>query len=255
MAKVKSYVSDFVIRFGPATTHGRLAPVKLPSKEPKFKYCTPEGKAVKQVYTDDDSNIWTIPELQRAIETEDGELKLVDKSAVEAAKTSDLPLNVINLTAHSASDVERHLFPSNNNAYIFEPSSKDPANVQWHDFLNVLVRDSGMAFVGMCNLRNYEGLFRVNLYQGYLTIQKQMYPEELNQFEQIHPEVDAAVREKAFAITRKLSEDFDPSNYRNRVAERLTQVADEEFDIVEFERAATPSEIDLMSALEAFDDL
>lgn len=261
MAKPRAYVSNFTMHFGPATTTGRLLPIRLPDSAPKLHYCTPEGQPVKQCYIDADGKTYFTDELGRATMDEDGILHPVNTEAVEAAKTSDLPLNILNLTAHNADEIERFMFPSNNNAYIFEPVIKnssnkiidDPVNVQWHDFLNVLVRDSDAEFVGMCNLRNFEGLFRLSHYQGYIVIQKMLYPENLNQYEPIRPELDATVREKALNVVRAMVQPFDPENYQNAVARRLTEAASEDFDPATLpERSNDAATIDMASALDSF---
>jgi non-homologous end joining protein Ku len=249
------------MHFGPATTTGRLLPIRLPDAAPKLHYCTPEGQPVKQCYIDTDSKTYFPDELGRAVMDEDGNLVQVDAEAVTAAKTSDLPLNVINLTAHNADEVERFLFPSNNNAYIFDPVIKnssnkiidDPVNTQWHDFMNVLVRDSEATFVGVCNLRNHEGLFRLSHYQGYIVIQKMLYPENLNQYEPIRPELDATVRDKALSVVRSMVQPFDPEAYRNSVTERLLEVTSADFDpTTATPRVEASATLDMASALDSF---
>lgn len=262
MSKPRAYVGSFTIHFGPATTSGRLLPVRSPEKAPKLHYCTPTGEPVKQCYIDNDGKTYFHDELGRATMDDDGNLIPVDKDAVDQAKTSDLPLNVLNLTAHNLDEVQKYLFPSNNNAYIFEPVIKngkniidDPVNVQWHDFLNVIVRDSDAVFIGKCNLRNHEGLFKLSHYQGYLTVQKMLYPEDLNQYEPMHPELDAVVRDKALSVVRNLVQPFDPDTYTNIIAERLTQVTDQDFDLSNMDlptREQSPATIDLSDALDSF---
>jgi non-homologous end joining protein Ku len=153
------------------------------------------------------------------------------------------------------------LFPSNNNAYIFEPVIKnasnkiidDPVNTQWHDFLNVLVRESEATFIGRCNLRNHEGLFRLSHYQGYIVIQKMLYPEDLNQYEPIRPDLDSVVKDKALSVVRSMVQPFDPSTYNNVITERLIEATSEDFDP---DAITSPTEkagsIDMSSALDSF---
>jgi len=261
MSKPRAYVGSFTIHFGPATTTGRLLPVRSAESAPKLHYCTPGGEPVKQCYIDADGKTYFHDELGRATMDDDGNLIPIDRDAVDQAKASDLPLNILNITAHNSEDIDRFLFPSNNNAYIFDPVIKngkniidDPVNQQWHDFLNVIIRDSGAVFIGRCNLRNHEGLFRLSHYQGYLTVQKMLYPEDLNQYEPVHPELDALVRDKALAVVRNLVQAFDPSEYSNVIAERLSQVADQDFDIsaVDMPVKSEPATIDLSDALDSF---
>jgi hypothetical protein len=250
------------MHFGPATVTGRLLPIRLPDRAPKLHYCTPEGQPVKQCYIDVDGKTYFTDQLGRATMDDDGNLVPVNAEAVEAAKTSNLPMNILNLTAHNADEIERHMFPSNNNAYIFEPVIKnssnkvidDPVNTQWHDFLNVLVRDSDASFIGMCNLRNHEGLFRLSHYQGYIVIQKMLYPEDLNQYEAIRPELDPVVRDKALSVVRSMVQPFNPDEYKNMVARRVEEATSEDYDPSTIGVADTRNvaSIDLASALDSF---
>ena len=258
MAVVRSYASSVTMRLGVATTVGRLAPIRASrSKKLDFKLCTPDAKPVRQVYIDDDGNIYEKDQLGRARE-EDGILVPVSTEAVNEAKASELPLNIIDLTVHRAEDVNQYLFPSDNNAYIFEPVQKsskgkiiiDPVNVQWHDFINVVLRDNpDIALMGKMNLQGYEGLYRLGLYQGLITVQKQLYPEDLNQFDFSTPDLDDETREMAVAASRSLIAGFDPSEYRNSISERLAAIQAGDITIVPTEQRAEPTGIDLKEAL------
>lgn len=260
---LKSYVSEFTIHCGPATVRGKLVPVRMPDRKPQLHYCTPDGEPVKQVYRAPDGQFYDREELSRATVDDDGNLTQVDPYAVAEAKTSSLPLNTIALSVHDPDDVGHYLFPSNNNAYIFQPVIKknkkiieDPVNQQWHDFLNVVIRESGCVFLGMCNLRNFEGLFRVSHYQGYMTIQKQLFPEDLNQFEVINPDLPAVEKAKALAVARAMVTPFNPDDYKDEASERLIQALEKDFDptalpVVD-SKTMKPEGIDLSSALDAF---
>ena len=114
MSKPRSYVSNFTIHFGPATTTGRLLPIRMPDKSPKLHYCTQEGEPVKQCYIDENGKTYFIDELGRATMDDDGNLVQVNSDAIQDAKTSDLPLNVINLTAHSSEEIEQLLKEAQN---------------------------------------------------------------------------------------------------------------------------------------------
>lgn len=260
MNKVRSYASEFTMRFGPATTRGRLLPIRMADKTPKIHLCTPDGQPVRQCYVDDAGKIFYKEDLGRAVLDDDGNLIQVNAEAVEEAKQSSLPLNTLNLTAHSLDDVDQYLFPSNNNAYIFEPVIKngkkivdDPANVQWHDFLNTLVRDSGFGFVGLCNLRNFEGLFRLSHYQGYIVVQKQLYPENLNQFEHIHPNLPKADKAKALSVVRAMVAPFDPLAYENALIQRLADATEVDYDPTSITVSSPASDTPAFSISDALD--
>lgn len=261
MAGPKAYASQVTLHFGSATVTGALYPIRKTSTTPKFKLATPDAKPVEQVYRDEDGKIWEKDVLKRGIFNSEGEFELVSSTAVEEAKTSTLPLNIFNLTAHPKEDVDRYVFPSTNQAYILRPivknskgkEVKDPVNVQWYDFLNVLLRDADIALLGMCNLQNYEGLFRLGLYQGWITVQKQLYPEELNQYGDYTPTLDYAVREKAVEVSRRAAQQFDAAEYVDHIAERLAAITPgSEVDTEGKPMAPVASEINMLDALESF---
>ena len=61
MATPDTYVGQFTIHYGPATMIGGLCNIKAPAstnKAPAFKTLSPNGELVKQVYRDDDGNIF-----------------------------------------------------------------------------------------------------------------------------------------------------------------------------------------------------
>jgi len=261
MAGPKAYASQVTVHFGSATVIGGLYPIRSTPSVPKFKLATPDSKPVEQVYRDEDGKIWEKDVLKRGIFNAEGEFQLVADNVVEEAKTSHLPLNIFNLTAHPKEDVNKFIFPSTNQAYILRPmvknskgkEVKDPVNVQWYDFLNVLLRDSDIALLGMCNLQNHEGLFRLGLYQGWITVQKQLYPEELNQYGDYTPTLDYAVREMAVDVSRRVTQKFDAAEYVDHIAERLAAITPgAEVDVNAQPMAPVASEINMLEALESF---
>jgi len=234
MAKVRSYASAVEMRLGIATVVGRLAPIRAPrKKETEFKLCTPDTRPVRQVYIDDEGKIYEREELSRA-RVEDDVYIPVNAEEVEKAKESLLPLNIIDLTVHPAAEINKYLFPSDNNAYIFEPVRKspngkkvidDPVNDNWYNFINIILRDNpDIALMGKMNLQGYEGLFRLGLYQGLITVQRQLYPEDLNQFDFSTPDVDLETRTLALEASRALLSEFEPESYRNSITERLAAI-------------------------------
>ena len=261
MAGPKAYASQVTIHFGNCTTTGALYPVRTTSTTPKFKLATPDAKPVEQVYRDEDGKVWEKDVLKRGLFNAEEQFELVSDNVVEEAKESQLPLNIFNLTAHPKEDVDRFVFPSTNQAYILRPmvknsknkEVKDPVNIQWYDFVNVLLRDSDVALLGICNLQNHEGLFRLGLYQGWITVQKQLYPEELNQYGDYTPTLDYAVREKAVEVSRRAAQKFDAAEYVDHIAERLAAIKPgAEIDTTATPVAPVSSEINMLDALESF---
>lgn len=257
--KMKAYVSSFVLRLGPISTAGRLVQIQVPKTKTSVSYhwATPEGKAVKQVYVDDDGNAYTTKELVKSLDSDEG-IVVVDAEAIAESKKSDLAPNEIELTVHTAEEVERQLFPSDSNAYVFQPDTASPANKKWHDFIAASLDSSRSALVGMCNLKNYEGLYRVTLWRGQLVLQKQLFPAEINEHEVVKVPATSDEISRGLAVLEKLTQPFDAGEYRNTVFEKQKALAD----------AAVPSasgttaikvvakqakDLDILAALDAMD--
>lgn len=263
MAKPRAYVGSFTLRLGNLTTQGRLLPVRQKIRS-QYVLCTPgeDPQPVRRCYVDPTEKVWWEGDLGRAEKDADGNLFPVDPEQVAGAKVSDLPLNYLNLTAHPVEDVDNSLFPADSNAYVFDPVIKNssgkvvdnPVNKALHDLFNVLVRDHPeLAFVGRCNLNNYEGVYRIKLHMGYMTLQKQLHPEEINQYEFMdRPTVKATDRAKGEKILSSLIAPYNDATYADTVATRLAEISSEDFDPqAALERVNAPVEIDLDSILDA----
>lgn len=258
---MNAYVSQLEMNFGSATTVGSLFGIRATDNSGKYKLCTPDGGRVHQKYQDDEGNLFEYDDLARGIlDEETNTIRVVSDEDIKAAKESKLPDNVINLTAHDKNEIEEFLFPAGTQAYIFKPVIKngkkvveDSVNVQWYDFINTILRETDTALIGKCNLRNHEGLFRLGRYQGYITLQKQMYPEELNRFDEWTSSLDLPVRNKANELSRRAIKSFEPKQYEDDVKKRLVKLAP---GAISKSRSVdtTPvaSEFSLLQALEDF---
>lgn len=258
----RAYISDFTIHFNQATVKGALYPIRKP-EENRFSYCTPSGGLVSKVFQDQEGKLWEQSDLKKYDKKkaeDEGEMEIIEPSALFKARESELPPNILNVTAHPRSDVDQYVFPGKTQAYIIKPIIKkgkkeivDPVNTQWYDFLNVVVRDSDSALIGVCNLRGHEGLFRLGIYQGYLTIHKQQYPAELNQYDRYYPSMDGAVRDKAVEASRKVVQSFSAEDYVNKIARKLAELSGAEHANDEPVTSDNQrEEIDMMAALESF---
>jgi hypothetical protein len=274
MGKLNAYVNDMKVDFGPAHIQGRLLGVKNPDVKSKFAYCTPEGLPVTQFYKDMHGNEFVAGDLHRAIKQDDGELKYIGKEAVSEAKKSDLPYNQAWLTVHTPESVELHLFPSNNQAYLLEPgfkSGKDQKGpwvgrdnpnltpeakewIKWYDFLVAMVTSSNAVFLTQANIKNFEGLYRITTYQGYLAFQKQCWPEELQQFDELFTQIDPAAHKVGMKIITARLTDFDPDEYKASSSEKLAELLDGEYDPDSYVPGGidADAEFDLLTALEGF---
>lgn len=253
---MRTYVGSMTLRFSAMTVRGRLMPV-YKSEESNIKMCVPgKGVPVYQKYLDDEGNLYDRNELGRAVVDEDGVMTEINADALEAAKISGLPSNILTMTAHEPESIEQYLQPDSTKAYLFEPVIKegkkikdDPENDHYHDLLNVMVRDSGLVFVGYANIHGSEGVYRVGMYQGHLTVQRQVFPEKLNQFEVIHPAVSAGEREKLLAIARGSVREFNPEEYKSKVRDAIEAVKSADFD-PSSTVIAEPRAIDFSAALD-----
>jgi non-homologous end joining protein Ku len=91
-------------------------------------------------------------------------------------------------------------------------------------------------------------------YQGYIVVQKMLYPESLNQYEPIHPELDAVVRDKALSVVRAMVQPFNPDSYKDVISERIAEAATEDFDPENFQpkERVESAGLDMASALDSF---
>lgn len=264
-ASRRSYRSDVTIRFGPAVTNGRILPVRA-SVDRSFKSITPEGKPVRRVFMDDDKKVWDDKQLGKARVGEEGELIPVNMEELAKAKAPTLPENVITLNAFPIDQVEQYLFPSDDNSYVFEPVKlkkgvilpDDPANVAWYDFIYSALTDNEVALIGMMNLNKNEGLFRLGTYQQNLVLSRQLWPEDLNQFDPYaareRNNESEGFKKKAAAAVAKLTKDFDPSMFVDTKRQRLDALqSSSDLGIAGTPIDQTLEEFDIMAALDAFE--
>ena len=269
MPKINKWVADLTLRLGPITVNGYLSGVRMSAtkaKKPTFKSVSPAGKPVKQVYQDDDGNVFQKGDLGKAavVKNDDNDeetLVPVDVKAIEEAKESALPNNVVNLTVHPSAQVDRELYHAETNGYVFTPHTDDPTNVAWYRLLAHLSSNPNNAFVSVAQIRNNEGLYRVFNWNDRIVLQRVLYPHEVNTYEEFDcgpVQVDSATLAKGENMLAKLMQPFDAEDYRNSVTERLIDV-EQGFINGDLEiMAEVPVEevqVDLSAALDAFGEL
>lgn len=227
------YVKQFTMSLGSISTVGALNPIRA-SSGGKFKLCTKDYRPVRQVYIDDDGQRYERDDLSRGIAVKDSYnlMPVGDLDAITEARQSSLEKNTLVLTAHDASEVNQYLYPSDNQGYVFEPMrlvsdrvSPDKLNDMRATIINVLLRDANVALIGRANLNGHEGLFRLGLFQGRITVQKQLYPEDLNEFDFETPVSDPALEAKAKELAADIIEEFRPEDYENQIKKRLDMIA------------------------------
>ena len=265
-ASRRAFRSDVTIRFGPAVTNGRILPVRT-SADRSFKSITPEGKPVRRVFMDDDKKVWEDKQLGKARVDENGDLIPVNLEELAKAKAPTLPENVITLNAYPIDQVEQYLFPSDDNSYVFEPvkikkkviQPDDPANIAWYDFIFSALADNDIALIGKMNLNKNEGLFRLGTYQQNLVLSRQLWPEDLNQFDPFagreRNNDSPAFKKKAAAAVAKLTKDFNPSEFVDTKRQRLDALASsDDLGIAGVPIDQTLDEFDILAALDAFEE-
>lgn len=230
--KTRSYVSKFTMSIGgKIATEGRLMAIRATKDD--YKLCTPDYKPVRQVYMDEDGNIYERHELSRGVQISKGEplVPVGDNEEIESARTSNMPKNILEFDVYRTEDVARHIFPSENQAYMFQVARNrkgltNPQHMQNYKALVALLNNPGVALIGKCNLNNHEGLFRAGLFNGQMYLQKQLYPEGINQFEDLDDlgEMDAII-DKMASVVPNLTSDFDPTAYKDDIAHRLQRLA------------------------------
>ena len=255
-APMKKYVTNFTIHLGTATVSGSLFPIRAKSTAARPKLVSPHGNPVSQRYLDVvTEEIFQPAECVRGVEKDDGSIALIETEDLALAKASQLPKDIMNVTVHDASEVESFLFPSDNNAYILYPTTADPINKNWGDFIVSAVAGSEgkLAFLATVNLRGHEGLFRLTTWRGHLVIQKQLYPADLNPHDQYAPELTKKMQSKAVQVAQAMVKPFDPATYRDSVAERVNELAEaSEAGVARPKKTAKPAQpdFDLGSAMD-----
>lgn len=250
----RAYVSDFQIALGPINVLGKLVKVTKTDDTSKFisvcPDCTEPNKPAQKYICDQDHS-YTIGDLRKAKDI-DGTLHFVDKDEIDAAKASELPLNVLRPTVHPIDDVWNTVWDSDN-AYVFLPRVAD----EYHALLVRLIKDSGRAFVGMCNLRNHEGFFRLDVWQGHIVVQKVYWPEECNAFDPVPADCDDETYNAAVSfIIDRTEKPFVPEEYQSQVKARLVALTStltgDAGDAVPTTTVASAPKQSLLDALKAF---
>lgn len=220
----KAYVSEFRIAVGPVTTTGALVKIDKTDKTGSYVSvcpdCTTEPTKPRQAYICDAcESQHTIGELLKAKEI-DGELKFVSKEQITEAKTSDLPKNVLKVTVHPSDEVWEQTYGVGGNAYVFVPAAAD----EYYATLVALVADPGRTYLGVCNLRNSEGLFRLQVWRDQLVVQKIAWPDEIDALEAPELTVDEEIVKFAKEFVDRITVPFDASSYKSTVKDKLATI-------------------------------
>lgn len=261
----RAYVSSFTLSLGLLNVTGKLFPVVISNRTRvnAFKRVLPNTETprpVKQVYIDAEEDterfsgdLYTPGELVMAKELDDGTLAFVDEAEIEAARTSDLPLNVAEVSVHPARDVDGRIWSDpSGGAYVFQPATTN-------DHYAALVEAVGSdehVFLGVANIRNSESFFRLRAWNGHLVVEKILWPAEVNEYEPVEVTTNSKLGAAITEMVRGLEEDFNPEDYTSTTREKLTALTaslGEGTAPVVKPKAATSEETGgLLAAIEAF---
>ena len=217
---VRAYATNFTIRFNMIAATGTLYPVKKAEKDVKASFVSPEQNPVSRVWKDDvTGTIYEEGELARAIAVSDGTEKVIDKDALKNLRQSPLVKNLMDVSIHPTAEVETATFPSDHSAYLFTP---DPASAKVVGFMTRTLADhDDLAVMGVCNIRNYEGLYRIVVWRNQLVLQRYLFATDVAP----HPVAELAPESKETALFRsvmeKLVEPFNAEDYKNTRVERI----------------------------------
>lgn len=136
--------------------------------------------------------------------------------------------------------------------YYLEPEAK---GVKPFTLLARALREKGLTGLAKIAIRNKEQLCALRPVDGAIVLETLYYPDEIREAPAL-PEVDVSEKELAMAFTLidLLSEEFDPSKYRDEYREALMQVIRAKLEGQELREAAVPPPAkvtDIMTALRA----
>jgi len=136
--------------------------------------------------------------------------------------------------------------------YYLEPEAK---GAKPFALLLRALREKGLTGLAKIAIRNKEQLCALRPMGGALVLETLYYPDEIREAPAL-PEVEVSEKELAMAFTLidLLSEDFDPSKYRDEYREALMAVIQAKLEGQEVREAAAPPAAkvtDIMTALRA----
>lgn len=253
----RKYVSDFQIGIGPVNLTGSLYGLRKTGSGDSNKFTsicpdceTPTKPSQQYACPTDATHVHPMSELHKAKEI-GGELVRVDVEQVTEARTSQLPLNVFRASIHPVADVADATWHADN-SYVFIPNRAD----EYFGLAVKMVSESGKAFVAMSNVRNSEGFYRLEVWKGYLVMQKLHWPEECETFTPINVECDDSVFAAAMNMLDKMEEPFDADGFRSSVKLQLESLESALWNGTEIPAMGTPLPVekpDLLAVLAAFD--
>lgn len=225
----RKYSSDVSISFGLVTLTGSIYPLASKEKEASFKTACPtcaEGgvaSRMTQGYTctaDSDHGPFSVGECARCQEVGDN-LVLVSAEEVEAVKGADGEgSTALRLRVHPAAQVNRKAWPTGN-SYWFEPNK---GSEQSYGLMADLAGEPDFAFTGTMVLRKAEKFFRLVRAEFGIVLEELFRPEQVHDFEMPATGYNGELISMALELVEKTMTDFDPSDYRSTVGDRMAEL-------------------------------
>jgi non-homologous end joining protein Ku len=225
----RKYSSDVSISFGLVTLTGSLYPLASKEKEGSFKTACPtcgaEGIAsrMSQGYTcttDSTHGPFAVGECFKCKEVGD-KLVLVSAEEVEQVRgTEDETASLLRLRVHPAAQVNRKAWPTGN-SYWFEPNK---GSEQSYGLMADLAGEPDFAFTGTMILRKQEKFFRIIRAEFGIVLEELYRPEQVHDFEMPTTNYNGELISMALELVEKQMTDFDPSDYRSTVGDRMAEM-------------------------------
>lgn len=249
----KSFASTFTLSLGLMNVVGTLYPPKKSNsgKEEKFKLACPEcetATGVKQSYNCEHGHgPFANGDCGHMKELDDGTLVRVSTSELEAARTSDLNPNSLNLTVHKRDEMAGQLVRTGN-SYVFRV--EPPMGLPYRVLLDGIKSQPNFVFVGEVNIRKQDKFMEVSVgMNDQLIVSELAWPEDLATFKPDEYDVPPALLAQFVAITEASETEFHAENYRKESRARLAALGESgETPVAKPKKDITQ---DLMSVLEA----
>ena len=226
----RKYQKDVTISFGLVTLTGSLYPLASKDKDGggfnnACPTCAAAGTAsrVSQGYTcvtDPNHGPYTTGDCSKGKQVGD-KFVLVSAEEVEAVRGNDgEALPNMRLRVHPASQVNRKAWPSGN-SYWFEPNK---GSEQSYGLMADLAGEPDFAFTGTMVMRKNEKFFRLIRAEFGIVLEELFRPEQVHDFEMPDTGYNGELISMALELVEKTMTDFDPSDYRSTVGDRMAEM-------------------------------
>lgn len=199
---------------------------------PKFKTICPEHDeptTTKQRYICEEHGQFTVGQLDKALELEDGSLRRVTPEEIQQIKDGDEPLPENNLELHvyPAADVAAVTMQSGATWRLKVPKKKD-AELPYYALIRDLIADESKAYVGEVNLGSKLGtkMVQVRVRQGQMFLHEMIRPGEIAEQEDYGDvDYDSRLIERARQLMDGAVEEFNPEQYESQALARAEVIA------------------------------